>query len=322
MRWVWGICILLFGASAQAGEAFDLETAEIPLDPAQKVHTVTVAGAPGYTTHVRFPDDFMPQNVSCGQCQFVEPGQTAGSQVVANWMLEVQAEDRRITLRPTRRPENERPASAFETNVVVGLDGGHTVNLVVQMLNLADAGVLLAARPVVHTVVTLTLPEAQTYSGRLAEAKRDAAEDALVRVREEANAMMIARLFGQVNCRQAWGVPTRSDRTIVRLGQMCSVTHPETENKTFFVMFQVQNKSNRPLHVVSAKLEPQNIGQATVIEQEPAYHLLEHRLVLDQKTKGMAIATLDKTSDTVPASWKLTLVVGERDALEVKNIVF
>ena len=317
------MCILLPATLAQAGEDFDLKTAEIPLDAVQKVHTVTVAGAPGYTTHVVFPDDFLPHNVSCGQCQFVQPTDSPGDhKVTAHWVLEVKAEDRRITLRPTGRPKKGRPASAFETNVVVGLDGGHTINLVVQMMELAPVGMRPAVQPVVHTVVTLMLPEAQTYSGRLAQAERAAAQEAQARVREEANALMIARLFGEVKCRQAWGVPARSDRTIVRLEQICSVTHPETENKTFFVMFQVQNKSNRPLNVVSAKLEPENIGQATLAEQEPAFHLLEQRLVLDQKTKGMAIATLDSTSDTIPASWKLTLAVAERDALEVKNIVF
>ena len=306
--------IAFVGAAAQGG-FFDLKTADIQLDPQKQVHTVEITAAFGYTTHVVFPDDFAAHNVSCGQCLIIEPGKTNPA-TKANWSLEIKSTERRIALRAMGQPTEESPASAFETNVVVGLDGGHTVNVVVRFVGDPEG------RPVIHTVVTLTLPEGETFSGRLAEAKRAASDEALANVRDEANALMLARLFGKVTCRQAWGRPVRADRTVVRLGQMCSSTHQDTKNKTFFLMFQVQNRSRSALHIAGAKLEPQDGSTVTLLPQEPSYHLKESVLPFDQKTKGIVIASLDDISDTTPGRWKMTLTVGEREAVEVKDIVF
>lgn len=292
---------------------------DVVLDPAIQVHNIDVVGWPNLTTAIRFPDTFDASNVLCGQCDDLSMEDTHDANVHAdrNWIIEKRVSEHAIHVRPANLPGAHNPAAAFATNIYVGLDGGHTINLALRLLQPEPGATGQALNA--DAVVTVRLPTDATFSGKLAEVRRRIYEDFDKEVAQKTTAGLLAHLKGKVKCRTiSWRRPHRTDKIVVRLNQLC-VSESDTPN--YWVTFQVENRGDIKLYLEEAMLEPEGLA---VVAQGTSHSLLEHEaLGFGETTTGIALCGLQAQSP-IPSSWRLRIppLSAEQKIIEVSQLTF
>ncbi|HET6343394.1 MAG TPA: hypothetical protein VFH51_00625 [Myxococcota bacterium] len=305
-------------ASAGVPEARQ-QLRDLTLDGNAQVHAVQVVGWPNVTTAIRFNDSFEAANVLCGQCSEVAPGEAEGAKRQddkRNWIIEKRPTEQSIHVRPAVIPgiddNGEKIThSDFTTNIYMGLNGGHSVNIELKLLHpsLLPPGAPLTA----DAVVTLRLPEGATLTGKLKEEREKLLASQEAAVTAKAHKLMLERLAGRVKCRDIhWRRPHRTDKAVLQLNQLCSSAGPR---KTFWVTFELENRSDRIFYVEGAALVPE--AKATVLDDlqvTPAFD--KTTLAFGETAQGLALATLDEGSDP-PRSWRLVVSPASPDRAEV-----
>jgi hypothetical protein len=312
---------LIFAPGAQARTRIRQDIRTVTLDPRVKVHPVEVVASPSMTTTLRLPDGFEAHNVLCGQCIEILPGGPSVrpaelSHDPRNWVIEKHVEEKSIHLRPAKLPSSSNPASAFESNIFISLAGGHALNITLRLLDLdADTGETQLGA---DAVVNLVLPDSATLSGKLRQERQKMLDHFDNDVADAAHKLFLQRLYGEIRCRRAWDRPHRTDQTVVRIKQLCSRLE---DPKTFWVMFEVENRSAADLLIERVELEPES---AVPVVQDPLqYHLEKNLLAFAEKSRGMALVTLAADAQ-LPSSWRLRLTPGspDRQPTDIEHLVF
>lgn len=292
---------------------------ELALDGNAQVHAVQVVGWPNVTTAIRFNDSFEAVNVLCGQCSEVAAGEAGAARALddkRNWIIEKRPAEHSLHVRPAVIPGTDDHGekithSDFTTNIYVGLNGGHSVNIELRLLHpsLLQPGAPLTA----DAVVTLKLPEGETLTGRLKQERQKllAAQEAAVST--QAHKRMLERLSGRVKCRDiGWRRPHRTDKAVIQLNQMCFSAGPQ---RTFWVTFELENRSDREFFIEGAALVPE--PKATVLDDPPVAPAFDKAsLAFGETAQGLALASLDAKSEP-PSSWRLVVVPASSDRAEV-----
>lgn len=314
--------LVLSAAQAQAQLQVQQTIRDVDLDPAVKVHAVEVVASQSITTTIRLPDSFEAQNVMCGHCIEVLPGQADATlakmtQDARNWIIEKHPAERAIHVRPAKLPSRQNPPAAFESNIFVSLDGGHAVHLTLRLFSGyqgAQDGPLAA-----DAVVNLRLPVEATLKGRLRAERQKIWESFRSEVDEEAHKLFVQRLFGEIRCKKVgWPRPHRTDRTILTLHQVCSRLGTP---RTFWVMFEVENRSNADFLIDRVDLEPE--AAVNAIHDSQPFYVEKTSLAFGEKTRGMALLSLEAGS-RLPSSWRLRVSPdsADRQAATLDHIVF
>jgi hypothetical protein len=293
---------------------------EVVLDANTQVHAVDIVGWPNLTTAIQFTDTFEAANVLCGQCVESTGGNDTGvvnEQRERNWFIEKRVAEHVIHVRPATLPSLGNPASAFATNIYVGLHGGHAVNIALRLLtpDSVPAHTGLAA----DAVVTVKLPGQAALTGKLAEGRRRIFEDFEKKAAHKSYRLMLERLHGKVQCHSiAWRRPYRTDKAVVRLNQLCVSAGPQ---RTYWATFEVENRSDAPLVLDAASLEPE--GLAMVVADPLAFALTQHTLAFGEHAEGIALCALTEQS-VLPASWRLRLTpsASEKQSIDVEHLSF
>lgn len=317
---VYVLGVLLASSAAVAAPQAGQQLREVDLSGDAQVHAVQVIGWPSLTTAIKFNDSFQAHNVLCGQCTEVGDGQAETAKVQdeqRNWIIEKRVDERSIHVRPAVMPGRRQggeyiPHSSFTTNIYVGLDGGHAVNIELKMLH---PDILPEGAPLVaDAVVTLKLPQGSTMTGKLAAERHELVAKQEKTVRTQAHQLMRQRLMGRVRCHDiAWRRPYRTDKATIQLNQLCSSAGPQ---RTFWVTFELENRGDAEFHIESATLEPESA--TAKLESDPESHTFD-KTALDfgETAQGLALASLTAESE-VPSSWRLVVTPGATDRADVK----
>jgi hypothetical protein len=268
---------------------------DVVLNPDVQTYKVDIVGAMNLTTTIQLPDDFSPDNVTCAGCVSPEEmrsnGQTsAGAAAVPqggrNWAINVRSEERNIHLHPLNKPGPDNPMNRFNANVYIRLNGGRAVNL---MLRLWDPGDAMsgAISPDADANVILRLTEDATFSGKMRQARKALEKKHADDVAQKARDLMFETLAGAVRCQNvSWDRPHRADKTVVRVRQVCRAMG---QNPTYWVLFEVTNRSDVPLMLKEATFEPELSGFAG----QPLHtYWSQPTLAYDESTRAIAIYTL------------------------------
>lgn len=301
-----------------SAQAIDLTTREVSLDGQEVVHTVNVIGAPSISTSLVFPDSFQAHSASCGDCIHVQPGEmdaplASPSRQTGNWLVEKHPERRTIIVKPAVLPSAGNPVAGFKTNLVVGLDNGHVVNVVLTLVDLRGS-----TRSTADAVVHMTLPKQATVAGLLGVERQRMRADFDAEVEETAGRLFLDRLLGDVKCRHTSSKPHRSDRTVVRVRQLCTSA---SERRMFWCLFEIQNRSASELHIDNVELDPETGGRA--LAETTHFRLVKSSLAFNESTTGIVFCSLEE-GVSAPSSWRLNVTPSspDRDPIRVDKLVF
>lgn len=250
----------------------------IPLDPKRPKAVYKVSTAPGLATIIQLPEAWA-EIPRCGDCVF---GDAAPDGQL--YRLDVSEETRTLSLKPTRLPSADLPASAFITNVDVSLAGGISVTLFFEMTlpESADAR------------VELTLPEEHTSRARVTQKERELEEQFDARVEEAATKRLAKALMAGTVCRDFFGRPNRHDGLVVRMKQLCK------NGAMVYVTFEIENRKRSDVAIESATLIAGSGSASTSTELE------REVLRFNQTTLGFASIAVDGI-DVKPTSYTLTV---------------
>lgn len=255
----------------------------IKLDPAKAKAIYKVNAAPGLATVIELPE---PWTVAptCGDCVFGD-----GKLEAQLWRLDVFTETRSLSIKPTRLPGSDTPASAFVTNVDVTLDSGLAVTLFVE-LTLPEAA---------DARIEFVLPQDETGRAKATKLERELNARFEERVREKATDMMLAALTRGTTCKDFWGRPNRADGVVVRLKQLCK------NGELVYVTFEVENRRRADIHLDSAVLEGSKPAETAGERMEAS--------MLRFNDRALGIAALRPADLGAPDSYRLTISVAGSD---------
>lgn len=261
----------------------------IALDSKRTRAVYKVNAAPGLATVIELPEPWAV-TPTCGDCVF---GDTKPDGQL--WRLDVFPETRSLSIKPTRLPGPDAPASAFVTNIDVTLDGGLTVTLFVELSipEQADAR------------IEFTVADADKGDVKVAKRERELEERFNERVKSAANAALLEALLRGTTCRDFLGRPNRSENVVVRLKQLCR------NGALVYVTFEVENRRRADLHLATAALES--------TRQSPSGGERLEKELLRFNERGLGIAAVIAGSgDAGPTRYRLTV---SADGVEAETTV-
>lgn len=292
--------VLALSVEASAARPKKAETATprlrtIEIDPQKAKAVYKVKTAPGLATVIQLPEGWAVRP-TCGDCVFgdaEEKGQM--------FRLDVSEPLHTISIKPTRLPSVDVPASAFLTNIDVALKGGVSVTLFVEMALPEEAD----AR------VELVLPKEAMLEARQAVALKKLEEDFARRVDAAANERVLDALVAGTVCRDFFGRPNRSDGVVVRLVQLCK------NGRFVYVVFDVENRNASEMALLPPSLTSKEGAGAGV------GRVTADRLLFNQETRGIAAIAIDGAG-VKPSSYVLTVSEdgGEGRVVAVDGIAF
>lgn len=280
--------LILLAASTAAAQPAILRPVNrtVSMDPDSQRHSETVRGAPYQMTALVFPEGI--DETRCGNCT-----EKTGEQP-ENWYLNVSKETGRVYLKPTRLPDAAHPLPAFVTTLYVILESGYSVTLDVRLPKLNGDHLPDAE-------VVFTLPKRATLSGKLLEERKRQEEAYKERLERASTQSLLSTLLGELNCEDAVGVPHQVDRLYVRVVQRCVV---DAEASTYWVVFEVRNRHSGVIELKTASLSEAGADDPMLDSAKRGFRLERPTLRFNERTLGVALATLPK-GRTPPAGWSL-----------------
>ncbi|MBI1944652.1 MAG: hypothetical protein HYS27_03090 [Deltaproteobacteria bacterium] len=268
-------------ATVESGRGPQLRV--ITLDPKKAKGVYKVTAAPGLATVLKLPEPWTTPP-TCGDCVFGDAKQEGQL-----WRIDVFPETQSFSIKPTRLPGPDLPATAFVTNLDVTLEGGLSVAIFVELSlpEHADARVEFA------------LPEAETGRARLTVLERQLEQRFSDRARALATELMLNAAMRGTTCRDFFGRPNRKDNVVVRLKQICRTS------ELLYVTFEVENRRRADVHLAAPTLESAKGALA-------AGHKLEKAaLRFNERALGIAAVTPGAPED--PDRYRLTVTVAGVD---------
>ncbi len=262
----------------------------IKLDPQKPKAVYKVNAAPGLATVIQLPEAWTT-TPTCGDCVFGD-----GKAEAQLWRLDVFPDTRTLSIKPTRVPGADAPASAFVSNIDVTLDGGLAVTLFVE-LTLPEAA---------DARVEFTIPDADRADAKLTKRERELEARFDERVKQTSDERMLAAFMRGTTCKDFFGRPNRKDNVVVRLKQICR------NSELVIVTFEVEDRRRDDITLDSSLLESTK-GAASAGDK-----LEKTRLRFNER--GLGVAAVQAPTDAAPDRYRLTVTVAGVDE-ETKVIV-
>lgn len=268
-------------AVVSAGRGPQLRVVKLDQTKAKAVYKVNAA--PGLATVIELPEPWATAP-TCGDCVFGD-----GKLEAQLWRLDVFKETRSLSIKPTRLPGSDMPASAFVTNIDVTLESGLAVTLFVE-LTLPEAA---------DARIEFVLPAEETGRAKATKLERELAERFEERAQAKATDMMLAAFMRGTTCKDFFGRPNRADNVVVRLKQLCK------NGELVYVTFEVENRRRADIHLDSFLLEGSKPGEVAGERME--------RSVLRFNDRALGITALRPSDVGALDRYRLTVVVAGAD---------
>lgn len=281
------------------------------LDPDQPGPQESVMALPGRWTVINFPETFDASAVLCVACfdKAQLPDDEARRVAIKHpWLIDKHPETNSIYVTLNRSPTAKEPAEMFRTGLYVLMQGGFAVDLQLSAVDIMRPG---TGPVVVDSVVTIEVPDKVTFNGKV-KAKTDELEVKYKkRAKEEANAIALKRQLGFTDCKRVhWKRPYSTDKTVVRLLELCSNDAP---SKSFWALLSVENLSDATLYLDSVELRPEAGGKM----EANSGGFRSDRLTFEEATLATATYTLEEGAP-VPSKWSILVGSKSRDRGQVK----
>jgi hypothetical protein len=321
-----GLAFMLGGSASGADVTMRARTFEI--DATTPILQESIVSAYKRWTNINLPEEYV--SVMCGDCIDLEEGMDEKEMLKdpRRWLLTKNPKGPSLHIRPLELPSMKMRPESYSTEIYIVLKGGYRINLQVGVIDITKGLHDLAA----DSVITITAPNSVLLSGRMREEldRRDREQE---NRKPQENAEVLAEnLMGLNECKTVhWKVPYQSDRTVVRLHQLCATNGEKT--RAFWAIFSVENLDDARLYLHSAILAPANSAaaplppsggddkaqneftgppsEAAPKEERPrvgqAFRFAKTELRREEATSGIAVTTLD-SKEPVPSEWKLLVM--------------
>ena len=287
-------CIALsFGAASASGRAATKPASSaastavpaapklrvIDLDRKKEKVVYKVNAAPGLATVIELPEPWAT-TPTCGDCVFGD--QKTEGQL---WRLDLSPSTRTLSLKPTRVPGADLPASAFVTNIDITLNGGIAITLFVE-LTLPEAA---------DARIDFTIPDDQKGAAKLTKRERELDAKFDERVTTAATDALLAGAMHGTKCKDFGGRPNRHEDVVVRLRQICRTS------ALVYLTFEVEDRRHDDVALTGAVLE------STRHAAHPSDKLEKPALRFNER--GLGIVALPIAGDGESDRYRLKLTV-------------